>query len=129
MHIQYRIYSHTVMNTSERVEQKAEEHREGRTRINLRKKRKTTQGGSCRQPKSCGAGKNDFTLRILWENTVVGTNVDWISLCGICGIPLKLKRSLIPLCEALIICTNSRRRSVNGGMKMLFADSSQPFNG
>lgn len=91
MHIHYRMYSHTVMNTSERVEQKAEEHREGRTRINLWKKRKTTQGGNWWQPKSCGADKNDFTLRILRENTVVGTNVDWISLCGICGIPLKLK--------------------------------------
>lgn len=35
--------------------------------------------------------RDDFTLGVLWENTVVGTDARWISVRGICGDPFKIE--------------------------------------
>lgn len=47
---------------------------------------------------SCEAEKNDFTVYILQQNRVVGTNADGISLNGIYDYYVfKLKLNLLPL--------------------------------
>lgn len=77
-----------------------------RTRINLWEKRNNTR----RQlHKAKETEKNDFTVYIRRENTVAGTNVDWIPLSGIYGFSFQIEMKCVAFVRRLS-CTEQQAR-------------------